>query len=174
MLLAAFFALVILIMKAATKARGQVILNAEDHRVSTIGGFIGNFLVFVLLSVVTPLTIGPLSVAGLMLIVPAAIIYVLSIVELIRNPDGLVVSGIYRISRNPMYVAMVDFLLAFCLMAAEYSPTIGLGMLGSTSIFMVLINARVNDEERFLSTRYPAEWRAYMQTTARYIPVVAK
>lgn len=174
LLLIPMFLAVIVIMAIATRIRGTAILNDEDHRRSTILGFAANFALFVVCAAFTPFMPGVLSSLGLIMIIPAALLYFLSVMALARSKGGLVTEGIYRWSRNPMYVAMVDILLAFSLMAAQSRPLIALVMLASTVGFMFLIRSRVADEEAFLSTRYPEAWIAWTKTTARYLPLMRR
>lgn len=170
MLLVPAFAIVLLVMAIATKIRRTAILNPEDHKQSTMIGFAINFLVFIVVSVLAPLEAGWLTLAGLVLIVSAALLYLLSIHAMASSPRGLATKGIFRHTRNPMYVAIILFSSAFVLMAAQTWVPGALVMGVCTLVFAVLIKARVRDEEAFLSSEFPSEWSTYSRQTPRYFP----
>jgi protein-S-isoprenylcysteine O-methyltransferase Ste14 len=170
MLLVPAFALVLLVMAIATKVRGTAILNPEDHKQATMIGFAVNFAVFILVSAMTPLEAGWWTLAGLVLIVPSALLYLLSIHALARSSRELVRRGIFRYTRNPMYVAIILFSSAFVLMAVQTWVPGALIMGVCTLVFALLIKVRVRDEEAFLSSEFQSAWLTYSRQTPRYIP----
>jgi len=174
MLLVPAFVIVLLVMAIATKIRGTAILNPEDHKQFTMIGFAINFAIFVAVSVLAPLRAGWLTLVGLVLIVPAAFLYLLSIHALASSPRGLATKGIFRYTRNPMYVAIILLTSAFTLMAAQTWLAGALVMGLCTLVFAALIKVRIHDEEIFLSAEFPSEWLEYSRQTARYWPVFNK
>ena len=83
-----------------------------------------------------------------------------------RKPDGgtgLRTRGVYRLSRNPMYVGFLLMCVAACLRAPH--PVIFV-LAGAMA---VVHHAIVRAEERFLEQRYGDAWRTYMGATRRYL-----
>lgn len=170
-LLVPAFLLVIAIMRVATALRRTPILNREDHRSSTIGTFLATFLLFLTLTVITPIVPGPFFWAGVVLIFPAGVFYILSIVSFLKKKEGLTIRGIYAVTRNPMYVAMLLFLGAFFLMALQASPLAAILFALADIVFFFLIRRRIKDEEAFLSETYGEEYRRYKESTHRYLGI---
>jgi protein-S-isoprenylcysteine O-methyltransferase Ste14 len=77
---------------------------------------------------------------------------------------ALVSSGVYRITRNPMYVGMAFILLAWAIFLA--SPWALFGPL----VFAVYITRfQIKPEERALSTRFGAEFASYQARVRRWL-----
>lgn len=163
------FLLIMLIMRLATVLRGTPILNREDHQKSTIMAFFLGFLIFLALTLVTPIINGPLLWIGLVLIIPAAVFYLCSIFSFLKKREGLNNQGIYAVSRNPMYVAMLLFLAAFSLMAMQVSITWALPYVLLDILFYFLIRRRVKDEETYLAHAYGRDYEEYRQKVPRYV-----
>ncbi len=170
-LLAPLFLAVVTIMGAATRLRGAQILNREDHRPANIAAFAVNFAVFFAVTALTPLRVGPWFWMGAIMLVPAALLYLLSIAAFTTKTKrtGLATGGVYARTRNPMYVALSLLVLAFSLMAVQASAAAALALLTSSGVFFALIRARVAHEERYLETAYGDAWRAYRDATARFL-----
>jgi len=79
-------------------------------------------------------------------------------------PKALVTGGLYRWTRNPMYVGVV---IAVCGAGiAVGSPLVGL----YAAVLAFLFHARViMHEEPWLALRFPEEWRAYSIDTPRWL-----
>lgn len=76
----------------------------------------------------------------------------------------LVTSGIYRYTRNPMYVGFALWLLAWGLHLA--SPLVLLGVLG----FVLYMNRlQIAPEERALGRLFGADFAAYRQRVRRWL-----
>lgn len=76
----------------------------------------------------------------------------------------LVTSGIYRYTRNPMYVGFALWLLAWGLYLA--SPLVLLGVLG----FVLYMNRlQIAPEERALGRLFGADFAAYRQRVRRWL-----
>ncbi|MCD5396618.1 MAG: DUF1295 domain-containing protein [Candidatus Pacebacteria bacterium] len=71
-----------------------------------------------------------------MLLILASVIYKLSILAFVQNKKGLITNGIYKFSRNPMYLALFLVFIAFALMAWQAEPKIGMAIL---IIFLIKI-----------------------------------
>jgi protein-S-isoprenylcysteine O-methyltransferase Ste14 len=118
---------------------------------------------------------GPPSVRvaiSVVLYVIAALAIFLSRRELIRHkehpnpykPTGAIVSsGIYRFSRNPIYVAFLMIILA----TAVATNNTWL-LLSIVVLFVLLQFVTVRAEERYLSGKFGAEYDAYRKTTRRW------
>jgi protein-S-isoprenylcysteine O-methyltransferase Ste14 len=78
-------------------------------------------------------------------------------------PRHLVVVGLYRWSRNPMYIAVVLILLGW---AAAYRSTT---LLGYAAFLMFLFHVRVVIfEEPWLARRYGEQWEHYRAQVPRW------
>ena len=84
-----------------------------------------------------------------------------------RHPEQtrqLVTDGIYRFSRNPMYLALLLFVLAWSLLLAN-----ALALLGVPLCFFYLDRLPIRHEEQHLQRKFGASYRAYQQRTRRWI-----
>jgi protein-S-isoprenylcysteine O-methyltransferase Ste14 len=81
-----------------------------------------------------------------------------------RKASSLVTSGIYRITRNPMYVGLLVGLFAWTVALA--SPVLLLGPVG----FMLYINRfQIAPEERVLLELFGSEYRDYKAKVRRWL-----
>ena len=83
-----------------------------------------------------------------------------------KEGHTLVASGPYRWVRHPMYTVISLQGLAFFLLSANW--VIGISGLG-TSILCV---ARVGEEEALMVDEFGDQYRAYMERTGRFLPLV--
>jgi protein-S-isoprenylcysteine O-methyltransferase Ste14 len=104
----------------------------------------------------------------------AGIIYVLSIAAFVKAHSGLTTVGIYRLSRNPMYVAMSMILVAFVFMAWSAAPIMGILMAVVALCNAAITHWMVLGEERFLESKYGGAYAAYKKGAPRYFLVVKK
>ena len=158
-----------LLMVIGDKLRGVKIVNPEDHKnpkVSIVGYL--PLLAFLVVSVFTPIVAGNLFWAGCVLLVIVGTIYVLAIVAFVKCQKGLNTLGIYQVSRNPMYVAMFLFFIAFTLMAWQAETIMGIFGVFITLASVFVIQWMVLGEERFLIKKYGDAYRKYINETARY------
>ncbi len=81
---------------------------------------------------------------------------------------GLVTGGLYRYSRNPIYVAMLTALLGFALLLPSW---ISLGLLIGAGLG---IRRHVRDEEAYLGRTYGEEYRRYAARVGRFVPGVGR
>jgi len=81
-----------------------------------------------------------------------------------KELHALVTSGPYRWVRHPMYTTMFVWTLAFFLLSANW-------FVGITWLVLSIVAAsRAGAEEAALIEKFGAEYRAYMQRTARFLP----
>jgi protein-S-isoprenylcysteine O-methyltransferase Ste14 len=79
-------------------------------------------------------------------------------------PQHLVVSGLYRVSRNPMYVAVLLILLGWAVGFRSRALTI------YAAVVAIAFHIRiVSGEEPWLARRYGDEWVRYRATVRRWI-----
>jgi protein-S-isoprenylcysteine O-methyltransferase Ste14 len=80
-----------------------------------------------------------------------------------RPSTALVTDGLYRFTRNPMYVGMVLFLLGLALVLGS------LGALLPVPLYALVIQKRfIEAEEAFLERLFGEEYRAYQRRTRRW------
>ena len=103
---------------------------------------------------------------GLLLLVVAGGLFKQAGTDLVpfRNVSSLVTGGIYRYTRNPMYLGMVAVLLGCAI-------TVGSSLaLAVPVVFMVIIEVRfIRPEEAMLRGLFPEEFPAYCDRVRRWI-----
>jgi protein-S-isoprenylcysteine O-methyltransferase Ste14 len=116
----------------------------------------------------TPATLGYISAALLLL----GIIFVISAFLQLRSDSrfgvsddsgGLRTAGIYRVSRNPMYLGFYLVTLA-SLVSVPHPVNIGCGLMGAYVHHWIVLA-----EERFLQNKHGAFYEAYRRRVRRYI-----
>lgn len=81
-----------------------------------------------------------------------------------ENASALVSGGVYRITRNPMYVGMLCLLLAWAMFLA--SP---LALVGPLLFVLYITRFQILPEERVLRERFGEAYGEYMQQVRRWI-----
>lgn len=109
---------------------------------------------------------GVVIVVGLLLLVTANGLFVRAGTEVIpfREVSALVTTGIYRLTRNPMYLGMAAVLLGCALTVGVVSALL------VPVAFVVIIELRfVRPEEQMLRQLFPEEYAAYCQRVRRWL-----
>lgn len=81
-----------------------------------------------------------------------------------KPPDKLVVDGLYRISRNPMYLGMLLVLLGFPLILDSM-----LGFVFPLGFFAFMDRVLIPREEKMVEAIFEEEYRGYKFNTRRWI-----
>ncbi|WP_023492072.1 isoprenylcysteine carboxylmethyltransferase family protein [Serratia sp. DD3] len=81
-----------------------------------------------------------------------------------QQVNVLIVNGIFRFSRNPIYLGQLLLLAAWALVLGSW-----LVWLGWLLFFVYLDYVQVPREERFLTQRFSAEYPAYCQRVRRWL-----
>lgn len=82
----------------------------------------------------------------------------------IQPEHTLVTTGIYSVIRHPSYLGMIINMIGWCLVFRS------LGGLIIAGIFLIPLIARINSEEKMLSSEFGAEYENYRSRTSRLIP----
>lgn len=109
---------------------------------------------------------GVVIVVGLLLLVMANGLFVRAGTDVIpfRKVSTLVTTGIYRFTRNPMYLGMAAVLLG-CALTVGVVPALLVPL-----IFVVIVEARfIRPEEQMLRELFPQEFPAYCQRVRRWL-----
>ncbi len=81
-----------------------------------------------------------------------------------ERANALVVSGLYRFSRNPMYLGMLMILLGWAAYLAQPLTLL------PVALFVFLIEVwQIRPEERALEEKFGDDYRAYMRRVRRWI-----
>lgn len=82
-----------------------------------------------------------------------------------ERTSSLVTRGVYRVTRNPMYVGMAFLLLAWGLYLAHW-PSL---LLGPAAYVLYLNRFQIAPEERVLRELFGDEYRAYTTRVRRWL-----
>jgi protein-S-isoprenylcysteine O-methyltransferase Ste14 len=81
-----------------------------------------------------------------------------------EEPTALVTSGMYQVSRNPMYLGFVLILVGIALLLGSIMPYIVI------PVFMILIEKSfIRVEEEGLEQKFGLQWLAYRQRVRRWV-----
>ena len=101
---------------------------------------------------------------GLVIYLIGFILYMLSTINFAKpKSDGINIKGLYRFSRNPMYVSFFLYFLGCCML------TKSLGLLVLLIIFQVSSHFIILSEERWCKKEFGKEYIKYMKRVRRYI-----
>ena len=135
------------------------------------------FLMFLVSRLTRPLPIAPLFRYGLAIVLASlgAVLAILAVCEFgkaqtsvnpldLNRTRALVIEGVFRLSRNPMYVAMLLFLIAVgCMMASPLAIAVAF-------LFVPLITRlQILPEERVLAERFGPDYIAYCREVRRWL-----
>jgi protein-S-isoprenylcysteine O-methyltransferase Ste14 len=81
-----------------------------------------------------------------------------------EESSTLITSGVYRLSRHPMYLGFVLILIGISLLLGSISPYI---VVFALALLMEVVFIRV--EERMLTDRFGDEWRQYTSRVRKWI-----
>lgn len=78
--------------------------------------------------------------------------------------SALVTDGMYKISRNPMYLGFVLVLTGIGILLRSLTPY------GVIPVFMIMIEAIfISNEERMLAAKFGVQYEAYRKNTRRWL-----
>ncbi|MBS3997220.1 MAG: isoprenylcysteine carboxylmethyltransferase family protein [Hydrogenophaga sp.] len=80
------------------------------------------------------------------------------------NASALVTGGVYRITRNPMYVGMACFLLAWAVWLGTLAA-----FLGPVALVAYLTRFQIQPEERVLTQLFGTAYTDYTQRVRRWL-----
>jgi protein-S-isoprenylcysteine O-methyltransferase Ste14 len=81
-----------------------------------------------------------------------------------QKPSALVTNGVFRISRNPIYLGYALVLLGLAVIEGSLTPYV------AVAGFVVLIDRLfISAEEQILSEQFGKAWQEYKKTTRRWI-----
>ena len=109
---------------------------------------------------------GVIIVVGLLLLVSANGLFVRAGTDVIpfRNVSALVTGGVFRYTRNPMYLGMVLVLLGCAVTVGAVSA------LPVPLVFAIIVQARfIRPEEDMLRGLFPGEYPAYCERVRRWL-----
>lgn len=100
---------------------------------------------------------------GLIIYISGIILYAVSIVNY-ANPkiNGINANGLYRISRNPMYIAYFIYFLGCVLLTHSWI------LFGLLIVFQISAHWIILSEERWCIKKFGAEYIRYMNRVRRY------
>lgn len=104
--------------------------------------------------------------AGLALYTFGCLLYAASVIAYSRpRENGINQNGIYRLSRNPMYVAYFIYFFGCGLLIASWLYLLVL------AVFQVSVHWLILSEERWCLQQFGADYERYMRTVNRYVGV---
>jgi len=80
-----------------------------------------------------------------------------------KTEDKLITTGTFRVSRNPIYVAILAFILGMILIHTNLTACIAL------AFFSVMTYRQILREEKFLKIHYGQEYEEYCRKVRRYV-----
>lgn len=126
---------------------------------------ISNIAIFVYLCFLTvTIEFSWIFYIGLLLYLFGLILCVISIINFAdSSTEGLNSNGIYKLSRNPMYISYFVFFLACAVL------TQSLILLGIILVFQISAHWIILSEEKWCINKFGESYRQYMKKVRRYI-----
>jgi protein-S-isoprenylcysteine O-methyltransferase Ste14 len=156
----------------AERKRGQPIEDPEAYRIYgkkiLIIGLIW-LSILLLICVFVPLSFGILFWIGLPIWLLGVLVNLIA-VHSFAYKKGVNMTGIYRYSRNPMYLGALFLLLGLYLMGFSGSLW-SFVLLAFVAISIPYLHWTTLLEETFLAHKYGDSYREYMSRTARYFKI---
>lgn len=126
---------------------------------------ISNVAIFVMLLFLSvPLSISRQAIAGWIGYSVGLLLCTVSVIHFaFPAPNGLNTNGIYRFSRNPMYLSYFIYFLSLCLLTRSWV------LFGMVMVFQVSAHWIIRAEERWCLETFGDDYRNYMKQVRRYL-----
>lgn len=107
-----------------------------------------------------------LLISGTILLLGAAGLFkkIGTTVDPTKAPDQLVTTGIYKLSRNPMYLGMLLILIG-----AQFALSSPVGTILPISFFLIMNKIVIPREEQMVANAFGGEYHEYRMRTRRWI-----
>lgn len=123
---------------------------------------LGIFVVLLFLSV--PLTVSWQTIVGFIGYGIGLLLCAISVIHFaFPAQNGLNTNGIYRFSRNPMYLSYFIYFLSLCLLTRSWI------LFGMVMVFQVSAHWIIRAEERWCLETFGEDYRNYMKKVRRYL-----
>lgn len=124
---------------------------------------------------IATLIVAPWNMLGIALVVLAAVMDFTSLYLFFKkkttpNPmkpeftTGLVTNGMYKISRNPMYLGMLMMLIGFAIFLGQLSPFLIIPL-----FYVVITEMQIKPEEEMLEQKFGTEYIEYKTKVRRWL-----
>ena len=140
-------------------------LNETEKKISSIISLL--FYALIAYSIFLPLQLGTVwFFAGLLVYLFGVIIETIAMLDFFTTEvDKPVTKGVYRFSRNPMYLGM------FLIFGGTGTACVSWVFLLLTTVIIILLHISVVSEERFCLKKYGNPYKEYMNKTPRWIGI---
>jgi len=81
-----------------------------------------------------------------------------------ENASGLVTTGLYKISRNPMYVVMIIMLAGYAIWLGSITPFLVIPL-----CYWLLTEMQIKPEEKALIKKFGEDYQAYKDSVRRWL-----
>ena len=118
-------------------------------------------------TVFLPLKLGTLWLySGLTVFLFGIVFTIVTIRNFATSPkDKVITKGLYRFTRNPMYMGMILMQIGIGIACASWLYLL------LTVALMILLNANLSAEERYCLYMYGDNYQKYMNSTPRWIGI---
>jgi protein-S-isoprenylcysteine O-methyltransferase Ste14 len=118
-------------------------------------------------AVFLPLQLGTTWLYGGLLVYLFGIVFtIVALLNFATSPkDKVITKGLYRFSRNPMYVGMLLMQIGLGIACSSWLYLL------LTVVLTILLNANLSAEERYCLYRYGDNYQKYMNSTPRWIGI---
>ncbi len=118
-------------------------------------------------AVFLPLQLGATWLFGGLFVFAFGVVFaVVAVVNFAAAPkDKLVTEGLYRFSRNPMYVGLLLMQIGLGIACASWLYLL------LTAVLFIVLNANLSAEERYCLYMYGDDYRKYVNRTPRWLGI---
>lgn len=81
-----------------------------------------------------------------------------------ENTTGLVVNGLYKYTRNPMYVGLLTILMGYAVWLGSLTPFLVLPL-----FYWLITEMQIKPEERVLIKKFGEDYQAYKNSVRRWL-----
>jgi len=153
--------------KRGVPVEGKKFYEHSGKKVAYIFGYV-QMIAILAVTLFIPLGSGWPMWMGFAMIIIGVAINCAAIIEFLRSPGGLLEKGIYRFSRNPMYVGGLIFMIGLNFIGLHAKPANYLFVI-ITMFWITITNWNVKQEKAFLEKKYTKAFIRYKSSVSKYI-----
>ena len=158
------FGLLSLFGKDSLKRASLFAPLVENEKIAYLFYQISNLIIIIYLFILELDTKKPIFIIGLLVYCVGILVLIISTINFaLPSKTGLNTNGIYKISRNPMYIGYFLYFLGCVLLT--YSKLLFLFVI----IFILSSHWIILSEERWCIEKFGKDYKSYMKKVRRYI-----